>query len=161
MSIKSFPDYEHLLQENYVKYKHIFFLPLLRLVSKILCHAFIVTFGFWIQNFQTGGLGEMVRHPGHHDRRISSPTGFFLWGYVKDSVFDTISRYYKFEGKNNRSFCYNNWTRVGEHVERKWLSIRRSPRNKRSTCWSVLMCCKKTSYILKKNVCIARTVVFL
>jgi len=25
VSIKSFPDYEHLLQENYVEYKHIFF----------------------------------------------------------------------------------------------------------------------------------------
>ena len=44
------------------------------------------TFGFWIQHFQTGGLGEMVRHPGHHDRRISH-LDFFLWGYVKDKVF--------------------------------------------------------------------------
>ena len=25
MSIKSFPDYKHLLQENYVEYKYIFF----------------------------------------------------------------------------------------------------------------------------------------
>jgi len=33
--IKSFPDYKHLLQENYVEYKHIFFLPLLKLFSKI------------------------------------------------------------------------------------------------------------------------------
>ena len=73
MSIKSFPDYKHLLQENYVEYKHIFF-PLLKLVSKILCRMFIVAFvifGFWMQHFQTGGLGEMVRHPGHHDRRTS------------------------------------------------------------------------------------------
>ena len=44
--------------------------------------------GFWMQHFQTGGLGEMVRHPGHHDRRISPPY-FFLWGYVKDKVFST------------------------------------------------------------------------
>ena len=43
--IKSFPDYKHLLQENYVEYKYIF-LPWLELVSKILCHVFIVTFGF-------------------------------------------------------------------------------------------------------------------
>ena len=41
VSIKSFPEYKHLLQENYVEYKHIF-LPLLKLVSKILCHVFIV-----------------------------------------------------------------------------------------------------------------------
>ena len=75
VSIKSFPDYKHLLQENYVEYIF-FFLPLLTLVSKILYHVFIVTFvafGFWMQHFETGGLGEMVRHPGHHDRRISFP----------------------------------------------------------------------------------------
>ena len=74
MSIKSFPDYKHLLQENYVEYK--LYLLLLKLVSTILCHVFIVThitFGFWMQRFQTGGLGEMVRHPDHHDRRISPP----------------------------------------------------------------------------------------
>jgi hypothetical protein len=41
VSIKSFPGYKHLLQENYVEYKHMF-LPLLKLVSKILCHVFIV-----------------------------------------------------------------------------------------------------------------------
>jgi len=33
VSINSFPDYKHLLQENYVEYK--LFLPLLKLVSKI------------------------------------------------------------------------------------------------------------------------------
>ena len=45
--------------------------------------------GFWTQHFQTGGLGEMVRHPGHHDRRISPPLTSFYWGYVKDKVFLT------------------------------------------------------------------------
>ena len=45
--------------------------------------------GFWMQHFQTGGLGEMVRHRGHHDRRISPPLDFFLWRYVKDKVFST------------------------------------------------------------------------
>jgi len=44
---------------------------------------------FWMQHFQTGGLGEMVRHPGHHDRWISPSLDFFLWGYVKDKVFLT------------------------------------------------------------------------
>jgi len=42
-----------------------------------------------MQHFQTDGLGEMVRHPGHHDRRISTHLDFFLWGYVKDKVFST------------------------------------------------------------------------
>ena len=42
-----------------------------------------------MQNFQTGGLGEKVLHPGHHDRRISPPPRLFLWGYVKNKVFST------------------------------------------------------------------------
>ena len=102
MSIKSFPDYKHLLQENYVEYKHIF-LTLLKLFSKILFHVFIVTFvtfGFWMQHFQTGGLEEMARDSGHHDRRISPPLTFFYGG--------TLRTYYEFEGKNNGCFCYNN-----------------------------------------------------
>ena len=89
VNINSFPYYKHLLQENYLEYNYIFFLPLLKLVSKILCHVFIVTFGFWMQYFQTGGLGEILRHPGHHDRRISPPLDFFLCGYVKNKVFST------------------------------------------------------------------------
>jgi len=40
-----------------------------------------------MQHFQTGGLGEVIRQPGHHDRRISPPLDFFLWRYVKDKVF--------------------------------------------------------------------------
>ena len=48
-----------------------------------------VTFGFWMQHFQTGGFGEMVRHPGHHDRRISPPLTSFYEVYVKDKVFST------------------------------------------------------------------------
>ena len=75
VSIMSFPDYKHLLQENYVEYKHIF-LPLLKLVSNKMVHlrtGVQMFVGFWMQHFQTGGLGEMVRHPGHHDRLISPP----------------------------------------------------------------------------------------
>ena len=36
-------------------------------------------------------LGEMVRHPGHHDRQMlpPSPLDIFLWRYVKDKVFST------------------------------------------------------------------------
>ena len=89
VSIKSFPDYKHLLRENYVAYKHIF-LQLLKFVSKILCHMFIVTFvtfGFWMQRFQTGGLGEMIRHPGHHDRRISPILTSFYGGMLRTKCF--------------------------------------------------------------------------
>ena len=84
VSIKSFSDYKHLLEENYVEY---IFLPLLKLVSKILCHVFIVTFDFWMQHFQTGGLGEMVRHPGHHDRRILPTLTSFYGGMLRIKCF--------------------------------------------------------------------------
>jgi hypothetical protein len=47
VSIKFFPDYKNLLQENYVEYQH-FFLPLFKLVSKILYHVFIVTVAIFV-----------------------------------------------------------------------------------------------------------------
>ena len=89
MSIKSFPDYKRLLQENYVEYKHIF-LPLLKLVSKKMVHLHTgvqMFAGFWMQHFQTGGLGEMVRHPGHHDRRISPTLTSFYGGMLRTKCF--------------------------------------------------------------------------
>ena len=74
-----------------------------------------------------------------------TPLDFVLWRYVKDKVFPTpVSDITNLKGKNNRRFYYNNWRHDGEHVERNWLSIRRSPCNRRSTRWSVLMWCKKT-----------------
>jgi hypothetical protein len=39
VSIKSFPDYKHLLQENYVEYKHIF-LPVL--INNLMQNSFIL-----------------------------------------------------------------------------------------------------------------------
>ena len=43
LSIKSFPDYKHLQYHKKTTWnKNIFFLPLLKLVSKILCHVFVV-----------------------------------------------------------------------------------------------------------------------
>ena len=81
------------------------------------------------------------------------PIDLFLWGYVKDKVFSTpVPDITDLEDKNNRRFCYGNWRHVGEHMERNWLSIRRSPCNGSSTCWSVLMCCKNfLNYSLKKT----------
>jgi len=72
--------------------------------------VFVVTFGFWMQRFQTGGLGETVRHTGHHDHRISPPLDFFLWGYVKHKVFSTpVPDITNLKGKNNRRLCYSDW----------------------------------------------------
>ena len=96
---------------------------------------------------------------------ITPQYDFFLWRYVKDKLFSTpVPDITNLEGRNNRRFCYSNWKHVGEHVERNWLSIRRSACNSRSTCWSVLVCCeKKTSWdtFWKNKVCIPHTVVFL
>ena len=47
-------------------------------------HMFV---GFWVQNFQTGGLGEMVQHPGHHDRRISPPLTSFYGDMLRTKSF--------------------------------------------------------------------------
>ena len=43
--------------------------------------------GFWMQHFQPGGLGEMVRHPGHHDRRISPSLTSFYGGMLRTKCF--------------------------------------------------------------------------
>ena len=107
-------------------------------------HMFV---GFWMQNFQTGGLGEMVRHSGHHNRWISPPLTSFYGGYIKDKVFSTpVPDITNLKARITDAFA--TITIVGEHVEGNWLSIRRSPCNKRSTCWSVLMCCKETSWVI-------------
>jgi len=75
-----------------------------------------------------------------------TPMTSFLWGYVKDKLFSTpVPDIANLKARITR-FCYSNWRHVGEHVERNLLSIRRSPCNERGTCWSVLMCCKKTSW---------------
>jgi len=91
---------------------------------------------------------------------ITPPWLLFMGGYVKDKVNLTpVPDITNLKAENNRRFCYSNWRHVGEHVERNWLSIRRSPCNKRSTCWSVLMYCKKNflswvTFSNKKYVCI-------
>ena len=116
--------------------------------------------GFWLTTFPNRWIGWDGSYTlattiaGYHP-----PWLLFNGGMLrKKSVFDTSSRYYKFEGKNNRRLCYNNWRHFGENVKRNWLSIRRSPCNKRSTFWSVLTFYKKNflSWVTfwKINVCI-------
>ena len=63
--------------------------------------------GFWMQHFQTGGFGEMVRHPGHHDRRTSPPlTSFYGGGVCKgQSVSDTSSWYYESHLESKERFA--------------------------------------------------------
>ena len=74
--------------------------------------------GFWMQHFQTDGLGEMVRHPGHHDRRISPTLNSFYGGYVKDKVFSTpVPDITNLKARITDAFAAITG-HVGEHVER-------------------------------------------
>ena len=66
-----------------------------------------VTFGFWMQHFQTGGLGEMVWHSGHHDHRISAPLTSFYGGVLR-----TKCSQYEFQ---ILKFC---WPCVSEHQDK-------------------------------------------
>ena len=88
-----------------------YFLTLIKLVSKILCHVFIVLLQLY--NLLVSTCRQWRRKPS------------VSYGITKQN-----------------------------HL----LSIRRSPYKKRSTCWSVLMCCKKTPWVtFKKYICLYST----
>ena len=91
MSIKSFPDYKHSLKENYVEYKHIFFLPLLKLVSKILSciYCTICNIRFLDATFPNRWIGRDGPTSWPPRSPDITPLDLFLWGYVKDKVFST------------------------------------------------------------------------
>jgi hypothetical protein len=102
VSITSFPDYKHLLQENYVDMLELYVSPQLQEFQQwkifqqdgaplhwgSLVHRFVdATFpNRWI-----GRDGSTRWPPRSPD---ITPIDFFLWGYVKDKMF---SRYYKSE----------------------------------------------------------------
>ena len=159
MSIKSFTHYKHLLQKftwtcwNYVAPQLEEFQPWIifeqdgappHLGSHVRRFLDAIFPNRWI-----GRAGPTAWPPRSPD---ITPLDFFLWGYVKNKVFSTPVPDITNLKARITSFCYNKRRHVGEHVKRNWLSIRRSPCNKRSTCWRVLMCCKKNflSYISKK-----------
>ena len=94
VSINSFPDYKHLLQENYVEYTYIF-LPLLKLVFKIFQQdGAPLPWGshvcwFLDETFANRWLGRDGPTPWPPRSQDITPLDFFLWGYVKDRVFST------------------------------------------------------------------------
>jgi len=71
-----------------VEYKHIF-LTLFKLVSKILCHVFIVNIWFLDATFPNRWIGRDGPTPWPPRSPDITPLDFFLWGYVKDKVFLT------------------------------------------------------------------------
>ena len=77
--------------------------------------------GFWMQHFQTGGLREMVRLPGHHDHQISPPPlTSFLGGYVKNKVFSTSVP----DITNLKARITDAFARITEHMlENTWRKI--------------------------------------
>jgi len=73
-----------------------------------------------MQNFQTGGLGEMVRHPDHHRSPDITPRDFFLWEYVKDKVFSTPV----LDIKNLKARIADAFATITEHMlENTWREI--------------------------------------
>ena len=91
VSIKSFPDYKHLLQENYVEYKHIF-LPLINpLNAKLnpICHLLALLGAHHI--FHVSGL------------RVKVVSKILYHVFIVRLQLHN----YKFEGKNNRRFYYS------------------------------------------------------
>ena len=93
VSIKFFPDYKHVLQEimleHYVAPQLEEFQPWIIFQQDGApphwrVHMLV---SFWMQHFQIGGLGEMVRHPGHHDRRISPLLTSFYGGTLRTKCF--------------------------------------------------------------------------
>jgi len=75
--------------------------------------------GFWMQNFQTVGLGEMVRRPGHHDRRISTPLTSFFGGMLRTKCF----RHQFHMLQNLEARIADAFARITEHMENTWREI--------------------------------------
>ena len=128
VSIKSFPDYKRLFQENYVEYKHIFFLPLLKVVSKILHHVFIVM--LQLHNLLVSKWRQRRRKPSvfcsitkqNHWLRCSGNSEIFRneCGRPPPDVQSIKARYSKFVETGSVGDC-NRSDRprhVGERVER-------------------------------------------
>ena len=92
VSIKSFPDYKHLLQENYVEYKYIF-LTLLKLVLKIFQqdgappHWGSHVRRFLDATFPNRLIGRDGPTPWPHDRRISPPLTYFYGVMLRTKSF--------------------------------------------------------------------------
>jgi len=62
----------------------------------------------------------MVKHPGHHDRRISPPLTSFYGGYVKDKVFSTpVLNNTNLKARNNRRFA----TITEDMLQNTWREI--------------------------------------
>ena len=101
-----------------------------------------------MQHFQTGGLGDTVRHPGHHDHRISPPLTSFYGGMLRTKCFRHQFQILQiWKARITDAFAT-----ITEHMLESMrreidcrLDVLRA--NKSSTCWSVLMCCKKTSWV--------------
>ena len=93
MSIKSFPDYKHLLQVNNMEYKHIFFLPLLVcVVKKHLELSYIKKIYIYIPH------SFLVINVCNHGKTFCSPCILdillfgsivynFFWGVIKSITF--------------------------------------------------------------------------
>ena len=119
---------------------------------------------FWMQYFQTGRLGETVRHPGHHDHRISPHFTSFYGGMLSTKCFR-----HQFEILQilKARLTDSVATTTEDTLENTWretdcrLDLLRATKGAHvEVCWCVVK--KKLLELhLKRKVCIPRRVVFL
>jgi len=97
VSINSFPDYKHLLQENYLDMLELYVAPQLERVSVVdnlptrWCTS---TLGFGCSSVFGCNISKQVDWERWSDTLATTiagyhPPWFILWGYVKDKVFST------------------------------------------------------------------------
>jgi len=127
VSINSFPDYKHLLQENYLDMLELYVATQLEefqpwIIFQQDCappHLGSDVRRFLDATFQNRWIGRDGPTPWPPRPPDITPFDFFLCGCVKDKVFSTpVPDITNLKTRNNRRFCYNNSRHVGEHVER-------------------------------------------
>ena len=91
MSIKSFPDYKHLLQENYVDMLALYVASQLEAFQQDGAppHWGSHVRRFLDATFRNRWIGRDGPTPWPPRSPYITPLDFFLWGYVKDKVFLT------------------------------------------------------------------------
>jgi len=117
VNIKSFPDYKHLLQENYLDMLELHVAPQLEESQLWIIFQQDGAPSPWGSDvgrfldaaFPNRWIGRDGPTPWSPRTPDITPLDFFLWGYVKDKVFSTpVPDITNLKARNNRRFCYNN-----------------------------------------------------
>ena len=142
VSINSFPDYKHLLQENYLDMLEQYVAPQLEEFQPWIIfqqngappHWGSDVRRFLDATFPHRWIGRDGPTPWPPRSPDITPLTSFYRGYVKDKVFSTpVPDITNLKARITDAFATITGRHVGEHVERNRLSIGRSACNKRST----------------------------